>query len=148
MKIKFLYIENGKIALTRQELERLLEESYQDGVAEGRKHNNSGTGDLAYPPSEIGTPDYYTTPYWGIDRAIPVTCNGLNIAKVSSATVDSLEWAETESAALVNDNHDSSLYYDREILDITCTANTASSVYATNTVDASLTETACLKGEN
>lgn len=96
MKIKFLYIENGKITLTRQELEQLLEESYQDGVAEGRKSNNSGGGSLTYPLNERQPSDYYTTPYqgyWGIDRAIPVTCGDPNVVKISS-TGDSLDWTE------------------------------------------------------
>lgn len=89
MKIKFLYIENGKITLTKQELEQLLEESYQDGVAEGRKSNNSGG--LTYQPGEREPSDYYTKPYWGIDRAIPVTCNDPNVVKISS-TGDPLDW--------------------------------------------------------
>ena len=91
MKIKFLYIENGKITLTRQELEQLLEESYQDGAAEGRKSN--GGNSLTYQPSELKTPDYYTTPYWGIDRTIPVTCSDPNVTKISS-TGDPLDWTE------------------------------------------------------
>ena len=33
---------NGKISLTKRELEQLLEESYQDGVEEGRKMNYGG----------------------------------------------------------------------------------------------------------
>ena len=99
MKIKFLYIENGKITLTRQELEQLLEESYQDGVAEGRKSNNSGGGGLTYQPSEIKTPDYYTTPYWGIDRAIPVTCNDPNTVKISSSG-DSLDWTSAGTVTI------------------------------------------------
>lgn len=95
MKIKFLYIENGKITLTKQEFEQLLEESYQDGVAEGRK-SNSG---LAYQPSEIKTPDYYTSPYWGIDRAIPVTCNDPNTVKISSSG-DPLGWTNAEAVTI------------------------------------------------
>lgn len=83
MKIKFLYIENGKITLTKQELEQLLEESYQDGVVEGRKSNNSGG--LTYPPGEREPSDYYPKPYWGIDRAIPVICNDPNVVKISSS---------------------------------------------------------------
>ena len=83
MRIKFLYIENGKITLTKQELEQLLEESYQDGVAEGRKSNNSGG--LTYQPGERQPSDYYTSPYWGIDRAIPVTCNDPNVVKITSS---------------------------------------------------------------
>ena len=81
MKIKFLYIENGKITLTKKELEQLLEESYQDGVAEGRKSNNSYGHGLTYqnPRTELNTPEYETTPYWDIDRAIPVTCEGSSI---------------------------------------------------------------------
>ena len=66
MRIKFLYIENGKITLTRQELEQLLEESYQDGVAEGRKSNNGNS--LTYQPNELKAPDYYKfmcQNYWG-----------------------------------------------------------------------------------
>ena len=34
---------NGKISLTKRELEQLLEESYQDGVEEGRKMNYGGS---------------------------------------------------------------------------------------------------------
>lgn len=91
MKIKFLYIENGKITLTKQELEQLLEESYQDGVAEGRKSNNSGG--LTYQPGERELSDYYPKPYWGIERAIPVTCNDPNVVKISSSG-DPLDWTE------------------------------------------------------
>lgn len=101
MKIKFLYIENGKITLTRQELEQLLEESYQDGVAEGRKSNNLGGGGLTGQPSEIKTPDYYTTPYWGIDRSIPVTCNDSNVVTISS-TGDSLKWTEAGTITIAD----------------------------------------------
>ena len=96
MKIKFLYIENGKITLTKQELEQLLEESYQDGVAEGRKGNNSGG--LTYQPGERQPSDYYTTPYWGIDRAIPVTCNDLNAVKISSS--GELDWASAGTVTI------------------------------------------------
>lgn len=95
MRIKFLYIENGKITLTRQELEQLLEESYQDGVTEGRKSN----GGLTYQSSEIKTPDYYTSPYWGIDRAIPVTCDDPNTVKISS-TGDPLKQIEDETITI------------------------------------------------
>ena len=97
MKIKFLYIENGKITLTKQELERLLEESYQDGVAEGRKGNNSGS--LTYQPGERQPSDYYTSPYWGIDRAIPVTCNDPNVVKISSSG-DPLDWTSAETVTI------------------------------------------------
>lgn len=90
MKIKFLYIENGKITLTKQELEQLLEESYQDGVVEGRKSN----GGLTYQPSEREPSGYYTTPYWGIDRAIPVTCNDPN------STGDPLDWTTAGTVTL------------------------------------------------
>ena len=97
MKIKFLYIENGKITLTKQELEQLLEESYQDGVTEGRKNNNSGS--LTYQPNERQPSDYYyTTPYWGIDRAIPVTCNDLNAIKVSSS--GEVDWASAGTVTI------------------------------------------------
>ena len=97
MKIKFLYIENGKITLTKQELEQLLEESYQDGVTEGRKSNNSGG--LTYQPGERELSDYYPKPYWGIERAIPVTCNDPNVVKISSSG-DSLDW--TEAGTITN----------------------------------------------
>lgn len=97
MKIKFLYIENGKITLTKQELEQLLEESYQDGVAEGRKSNNSGG--LTYQPGERQPSDYYTSPYWGIDRAIPVTCNDPNVVKISSSG-DPLDWTSAGTVTL------------------------------------------------
>lgn len=96
MKIKFLYIENGKITLTKQELEQLLEESYQDGVAEGRKSNNSGG--LTYQPGERQPSDYYTTPYWGVDRAIPVTCNDPNVVKISSG--DPLDWTSAGTVTI------------------------------------------------
>lgn len=95
MKIKFLYIENGKITLTKQEFEQLLEESYQDGVAEGRKSN----GGLTYQPSEIKTPDYYTSPYWGIDRSIPVTCNDPTTVKISSSG-EPLGWTSAGAVTL------------------------------------------------
>lgn len=97
MKIKFLYIENGKITLTKQELEQLLEESYQDGVVEGRKSNNSGG--LTYQPGERQPSDYYTSPYWGIDRAIPVTCNDPNVVKISSSG-DPLDWTEAGTVTI------------------------------------------------
>ena len=97
MKIKFLYIENGKITLTKQELEQLLEESYQDGVAEGRKSNNSGG--LTYQPGEREPSDYYPKPYWGIDRAIPVTCNDPNVVKISISG-DPLDWTEGGTVTL------------------------------------------------
>lgn len=110
MKIKFLYIENGKITLTRQELEQLLEESYQDGVAEGRKSNNSGGGGLTYQPNEIKTPDYYTSPYWGIDRAIPVTCNDPNTVKISS-TGDPLDWTSAGTVTITGNCADYNSVY-------------------------------------
>lgn len=97
MKIKFLYIENGKITLTKQELEQLLEESYQDGVAEGRKSNNSGG--LTYPPGERELSDYYPKPYQGIDRAIPVTCNDPNTVKISSSG-DPLDWTSAGTVTI------------------------------------------------
>lgn len=97
MKIKFLYIENGKITLTKQELEQLLEESYQDGVTEGRKNNNSGG--LTYQPGERQPSDYYTSPYWGVDRAIPVTCNDLNVVKISSSG-DPLDWTSAGTVTI------------------------------------------------
>ena len=97
MKIKFLYIENGKITLTKQELEQLLEESYQDGVTEGRKSNNSGG--LTYQPGERELSDYYPKPYWDIDRAIPVICNDPNVVKISS-TGDSLDWTEAGTVTI------------------------------------------------
>lgn len=99
MRIKFLYIENGKITLTRQELEQLLEESYQDGVAEGRKSNNGNS--LTYQPNELKTPDYYTTPYWGVDRTIPVTCSDPNVVKISS-TGDPLDWTEAGTLTITS----------------------------------------------
>ena len=62
-------------------------------MAEGRKSNNSYGSGLTGQPSEIKTPDYYTSPYWGIDRAIPVTCDDQNVAKISSSG-DPLKWTE------------------------------------------------------
>ena len=108
MKIKFLYIENGKITLTRQELEQLLEESYQDGVAEGRKSNNSGG--LTYQPSETKAPDYYNSPYWGIDRAIPVTCNDPNVVKISTSG-DPLSWTSAGTVTITGNCADHDCVY-------------------------------------
>lgn len=110
MRIKFLYIENGKITLTKHELEQLLEESYQDGVAEGRKNNSSSGTGLAYQPEKLRTPDYYTTPYWGIDRSIPVTCNDPNVVKISS-TGDPLGWAENGTTTISSSCADNDCVY-------------------------------------
>jgi hypothetical protein len=60
-------------------------------VAEGRKSNNSGG--LTYQPGERELSDYYPKPYWGVDRAIPVTCNDPNVVKISSSG-DPLDWTE------------------------------------------------------
>lgn len=62
-------------------------------MAEGHKSNNSGGGSITCPPSGVHTPDYYTSPYWGIDRSIPVTCNDSNVVTISS-TGDPLKWTE------------------------------------------------------
>lgn len=58
---------NGKISLTKRELEQLLEESYQDGVEEGRKMNYGG-GQLAVGGSG--------EPYWVYGSS--VTCCSSN----------------------------------------------------------------------
>lgn len=139
MRIKFLYIENGKITLTRQELEQLLEESYQDGVAEGRKSNNSGGSGLTYQPSEPKTPDYYTTPYqgyWGIDHSIPVTCGDPNVVKISS-TGDPLDWTDAGTPTITGSCVNGDCVYS------TCSTSTddafSSAKTYTNTVDAAIT---------
>lgn len=139
MRIKFLYIENGKITLTKQELEQLLEESYQDGVAEGRKSNNSGGGSLTYPLNEKQPSDYYTTPYqgyWGIDRAIPVTCGDPNVVKISS-TGDSLDWTEAGTISITGSCVNGDCVYS------TCSTSTdgafSSAKTYTDTADAAIT---------
>lgn len=68
-------------------------------MAEGRKSNNSGGGSLTYPLNERQPSDYYTTPYWGIDRTIPVTCDDPNVVKISSSG-DPVEWTKAETITI------------------------------------------------
>lgn len=59
MKIKILSPnENGKIELSKTELEALLEECYQDGVAEGKK-----LVFINYPNVYYSTTTDYSQPY-------------------------------------------------------------------------------------
>lgn len=77
MKLKILCMDaNGKISLTKRELEQLLEESYQDGVEEGRKMNYGGS-QLAIGRSGES--------YWVYDGSA-TCCNELEIDKASRAT--------------------------------------------------------------
>jgi hypothetical protein len=66
-------------------------------VAEGRKSNNSGG--LTYQPGERELSDYYPKPYWGVDRAIPVTCNDPNVVKISSSE-DPLDWTSAGTVTI------------------------------------------------
>ena len=75
MKLKILCMDaNGKISLTKRELEQLLEESYQDGVEEGRKMNYVG-GQLAVGGSG--------EPYWIYGSSV-TCCNELETCKIAS----------------------------------------------------------------
>lgn len=77
MKLKILCMDaNGKISLTKRELEQLLEESYQDGVEEGRKMNYGG-GQLAVCGSG--------EPYWVYGSSV-TCCNELETCKAACAT--------------------------------------------------------------
>ena len=82
MKLKILCMDaNGKISLTKRELEQLLEESYQDGVEEGRKMNYGG-GQLAVGGSG--------EPYWAYGGTVTCCsssydCNELETCKTSCA---------------------------------------------------------------
>lgn len=70
MKLKILCMDaNGKISLTKRELEQLLEESYQDGVEEGRKMNYGG-GQLAVGGSG--------EPYWVYGGTVTSVTSGLS----------------------------------------------------------------------
>ena len=64
---------NGKISLTKRELEQLLEESYQDGVEEGRKMNYGG-GQLTVGGSG--------EPYWAYGSSVTY-CNGSETCEAS-----------------------------------------------------------------
>ncbi len=99
MRTKFIYIENGRLSLTKEEFERYLEDAYQEGLRDGRSYTYG-------------------------------------------------------SVQSVNDNYGSSICYDEGKGSLSWTGkiatydNTVNSIYATNTVDTSLTEATCLKGEN
>ena len=99
MRTKFIYIENGRLSLTKEEFERYLEDAYQEGLRDGRSYTYGS------------------------------------------------------AAPSINDNYGSSVCYNGESLDWTlatkvCTADKVAGIYATNTVDTSLTEATGLKGEN
>lgn len=38
MRTKFIYIENGRLSLTKEEFERYLEDAYQEGLRDGRSY--------------------------------------------------------------------------------------------------------------
>ena len=60
MKIKVLFPnERGKIEFTKEELETLLEECYQDGIAEGKK-----LGSISYPNVYYSTVTDYPQNYF------------------------------------------------------------------------------------
>lgn len=71
MKIKILFPnEKGKIELTKIELEALLEECYQDGIAEGKKLSSF----YCQGPNDYTTFNYATEG----TKLNPIYCQGLD----------------------------------------------------------------------
>lgn len=61
MKIKVLFPnERGKIEFTKEELETLLEECYQDGITEGKKLGSINYPNVYYSTVTDYPPNYST----------------------------------------------------------------------------------------
>ena len=112
MKIKIMYPnDRGRIELTKEELEKLLNESYSEGYNDG-KHSNYGY--YLYGNSATATPIYnnYSTisatssglkdNCLSSSSIIGETANGI----VSSTTTDSNAWCsgKTETIEICNIN--------------------------------------------
>lgn len=82
--------QNGKIELTKEELESLLDsirkEAYDEGYAEGRKNNNLQP---YFPNTTPYTPILYNkdTPLW---NPYEITCTNLAITKEGEAKHETL----------------------------------------------------------
>ena len=60
MRVKYFYPdENGDIKFTREELEKLLNDVYDEGREDGRKE-----GHISTPVIIPSYPTYYNTPTW------------------------------------------------------------------------------------
>jgi hypothetical protein len=56
MRTKFIYIENGRLSLTKEEFERFLEEAYQEGLRDGRSYTY---GSVTATNDSFGPSIYY-----------------------------------------------------------------------------------------
>jgi hypothetical protein len=95
MKIKFLYVDkDGKVALTRKELDEIMKECYDNGYEDAR---------AIYDSSKSLT---ITTPYYDYSRyGDSITCNTTVSGKVAtcdSNCINSIEGALANSEALTS----------------------------------------------
>ena len=81
MKVRVFYPnKENKIEFTKQQLEKLLDEVYEEGRAKGY--------DQGYAASRPVTINYPYTPYWYTTNTTPIiTCNGGDYSTTSSATI-------------------------------------------------------------
>ena len=95
MKIKFLYVDkDGKVTLTRKELDEIMKECYDNGYEDARA--------LYSPLSSITT----TTPYYDYNRyGNNITCDSITSGKVAAYDSDCINSIEgTLSAEGVSSN--------------------------------------------
>ena len=91
MRTKFIYIENGKLLLTKEEFERYLEEAYQEGVRDGKVYST------AYSTYAEATKLNTTGASWLYDNAVTVSANDLAYCGAVN-TVDKVTSCVAESA--------------------------------------------------
>ena len=80
MMVKVFYPnKNGKIEFTKQEIEKLLDEVYNQGYRDGQNH-----------PYWWTSPSITTTPYYNYNNDYPTTisCNDYTVGKTTAMNAD------------------------------------------------------------
>lgn len=92
MKIKFLYVDkDGKITLTRKELDEIMKECYDNGYEDAKAIYNSSISILS------------PTPYYDYNRyGDSITCNSTVTGKVATCSSDYIENGLSSTEALAS----------------------------------------------
>lgn len=83
LKVKFISVENGKIIFTKEEFQKLVDEIYNMGVAEGKKDNITITTQPNTSPWTNPSPWYYNVSPSTSPSGTDYTCTSVSSSDLS-----------------------------------------------------------------
>ena len=97
--IIYIDVKNGKVDLTKDQLEKLLKQKYDEGYADGQKSSGS-SGTITYTPCPYS---YWNCPYRWTNQPY-ITWTSSNSLNINGASTCSDSITSTTGTATINYN--------------------------------------------